>query len=76
MPLPRSLCNSLDVPRRWPLTPESLGLCTCEPLPLSLAPLEPEPAAPPACDQACGAMTSTAPLNTRLDKTFFFIETS
>jgi len=37
---------------------------------------EPVPLDPPVCDQACGAIINTAPLSTRLDRTFecvFFI---
>jgi hypothetical protein len=54
---------------------ESLGFCALV-SPLLPLPAEPAPLEPPVCDQACGAMTNTAPLNSRLDTTFFFIRPS
>jgi hypothetical protein len=55
---------------------ESLGFCALVSPLLPLPAAEPEPLGPLVCDQACGAMTNTAPLNSRLDTTFFFISSS
>jgi len=76
------MCPLPDARRDEPMLPlRSRWVCTSLLEPVPLVPRLPpdgsadfsdpdgdEPA-PLVCDHACGAMTSTAPVNTRLDKT-------
>jgi hypothetical protein len=70
MLLPRSVCMLPDDDPRWLLLPGADGsLDFWDSLPLFE---DPAPLEPPVCVHACGAITNTAPLSTRLDKTCVF----
>jgi hypothetical protein len=70
MLLPRSVCMLPDDDPRWLLLPVADGSFDFgDSLPLFE---DPAPLEPPVCVHACGAITNTAPLSTRLDKTCVF----